>query len=337
MNGWPLSEVIRFVLQSFWKNPIIIIFMLITPLLLIFLSSTVLQEEAYELTIGVEEISERMQASLLQQDVNVEQTSTAMALNKLSAGEMDAFFTLENQGGLLILEGSKPHANYSTNLALNKMYANLSADDRAFDTLYLHGTSQNNWYDYIGPGLIAFLAFAFTLICSAMLFSRQVQTYEFHLNGTRFITIYFLLFSILSLIQSLLILSYSIYQLDMYFAGSFWGALLTVWLISLVAVSLGMVVAAFTRTFFQFGFTIFAIHLTQFYFSGILPSENVVWMNRIGLFMPVSYSVEALRDIIIRNEHFMDISTYGLILIIFIAISLRLVGYQLRKQANVAP
>lgn len=106
MNGWPLSEVIRFVLQSFWKNPIIIIFMLITPLLLIFLSSTVLQEEAYEPTIGVEEISERMQASLLQQDVNVEQTSTAMALNKLSAGEMDAFFTLENQGGLLILEGA---------------------------------------------------------------------------------------------------------------------------------------------------------------------------------------------------------------------------------------
>lgn len=92
MMGWPLSEVIRFVLQSFWKNPIIIIFMLITPLLLIFLSSTVLQEEAYEPTIGVEEISERMQASLLQQDVNVEQTSTAMALNKLSAGEMDAFF-----------------------------------------------------------------------------------------------------------------------------------------------------------------------------------------------------------------------------------------------------
>ncbi len=337
MNGWPLSEVVRFVIQSFWKNPIIIIFMLITPLLLIFLSSTILQEEAYEPTIGVEEVSERMQASLLQQDVNVEQISTAEALNKLSAGQLDAFFTVENQGGFLMLEGSKPHANYNTNLALNKMYVNLMYDENAFDSLYIHGTSKNNWYDYIGPGLIAFFTFAFTLICSAMLFSRQVQTYEFHLNGTRFITVYFLLFSILSLIQSVLILSYSIYQLDMYFAGSFWGALLTVWLIGLVAVSIGMVVAAFTRTFFQFGFSIFLILLMQFYFSGILPSENVTWITRIGLFMPVTYSVEGLRDIIIRNEHFMDISTYGLILIIFIAINLRLVGYKLRKQANVAP
>ncbi len=337
MNSWPLPEVIKFVLRSFMKNPMIILFMFLTPLLLMFLSSTILKEDAYMPTVGVQEIPERMQASLLQQDVNVKQTSTIDALSDFSSGELDAFFTLEEQGGLLMLEGSKPHANFNVNQALTEMYLSYTNGERPYEAIYLNGTSQNNWYDYIGPGLIAFFIFAFALIGSAMLFSRQVKEYEFQLNGTRFTTVYFLLFSVLALIQSTILVTYSIYQLEMYMSGSLWGVLLTAWLIALVGVSLGMVVGVFTRTFFQFGFTVFLILLSQFYFTGILPSENITWMNRIGLFMPVSYSVEGLRDIIIRDESFMEISTYGLILIIFIAISLRLVGYKLRKQADVQP
>ena len=110
---------------------------------------------------------------------------------------------------------------------------------------YLHGSKDFTMFDGLGPVLIGFFTFFFVFILSGVSFVRE------RLSGTlerllstpvrrwEIVAGYIIGFGIFAFIQSIIIVSFSVYILDLYVAGSIWLTLLITCMLSLTALTLG--------------------------------------------------------------------------------------------------
>ena len=122
---------------------------------------------------------------------------------------------------------------------------------------YLHGSKDFTMFDGLGPVLIGFFTFFFVFILSGVSFVRE------RLSGTlerllstpvrrwEIVAGYIIGFGIFAFIQSIIIVSFSVYILDLYVAGSIWLTLLITCMLSLTALTLGTFLSAYANNEFQ--------------------------------------------------------------------------------------
>ena len=126
-------------------------------------------------------------------------------------------------------------------------------------------------------------------------------------------------YGIFAILQTLLIVFYSIYLLDLQIAGSLMWVLVTNVLTALAALSMGIFVSTFANSEFQMVQFIPLVVIPQVFFSGLIPLDSMAsWVRNIAYIFPLRYAGEALTAIMIKGQGWSEISLDLGMLVVFI-------------------
>ena len=169
---------------------------------------------------------------------------------------------------------------------------------------------QRDILNRIAPGLIGVFALFFVFLLTGVSFLRERS------QGTleRLLTTpvgradilagYLLGFLLFAGIQSLVILLYTIFALRIEYEGSLWQIFVLLFVVTIVAVNLGIFISTFARNEFQVVQFIPIILLPQIFLSGaVLPSEQLPgYFQAIGKVLPLTYAVDGLKALMLEGE-----------------------------------
>src|SRR5690625_4178839 len=113
---------------------------------------------------------------------------------------------------------------------------------------------------------------------------------------------YVLVFGLFTMIQATIIAAYAIYLLNMLMEGAFIYVLFITLVLSVSALTLGILVSSFANHELQMVQFIPVIVIPQFFFSGFFILETIsVLLSWIGPFTLLYYAADALRDVMVRG------------------------------------
>lgn len=199
--------------------------------------------------------------------------------------------------------------------------------DYSIKNTYMYGDSDSTFFDKIFPILIGFFIFFFVFLVSgiALLKERTSGTLERLLatpiKRSEVIFGYLAGYGLFAIVQTILIVAFSIFVLKLEIAGNAGWVLLTAILLALVALSMGIFVSTFANSEFQMVQFIPVIVVPQIFFSGLIPLETMAdWVKEISYIFPLKYAGDALSNVILKGQGIADIWQDLLILVLFIVV-----------------
>jgi ABC-2 type transport system permease protein len=214
--------------------------------------------------------------------------------------------------------------------------------DTAFETSihasYLHSGPEYDTLDYMAPAFIGFFVFffVFLLTCISFLRERVAGTLE-RLQATpirshEIIIGYMLGFLVFGLLQGAVTLLYTVFVLDIHYAGNLLNIFVVEGLLVALSVNLGIFLSTFAQNEFQVLQFVPLVVTSQGLLGGMVwqVEEMPTWLQPVARVMPMSYATQALRDVMIKGESLLDVAGLLLVLIAFIvaviALSARTAG-----------
>lgn len=161
----------------------------------------------------------------------------------------------------------------------------------------------------VAPGLLAVFVLFFTFILTGVGFLREraqgtLERLQTTLVGSFDIMLgYMLGFLIFAVVQTAVILVFTIYALRIDYLGSLWEVAAILFLVVTVAVSLGIFISSFANNEFQVVQFIPIVLAPQIFLSGvIIPVEQMPTLFEwFSVVLPLTYAVDALREIMLRG------------------------------------
>lgn len=192
---------------------------------------------------------------------------------------------------------------------------------------YLYGGESLTFFDTFNPALIGFFVFFFVFLIAGIsilkerttktlekLLSTSIKRYEILLG-------YLLGYGIFAVIQTLLVVFYSVYVLGMIIEGSIFLVILTNLLIAFVALSLGIFLSTFANSEFQMMQFIPIVIVPQIFFTGLIPVETMSpILQKIAHFIPLYYGSNIMTDIMIKGASIGEVYGGMIILLVFATI-----------------
>ncbi len=200
---------------------------------------------------------------------------------------------------------------------------------------------ESNVLDYIAPALLATLALFFSFLLTGISFLRERSqgTMERLMASpvSRFDIVvgYLFGFFVFALTQTLIILLFTIYVLDVHYYGDLWQIFVFQIVIITGAVNLGIFISTFARNEFQMVQFIPLIIIPQIFLSGVLwPVEQMPdYLQWLSAILPLTYAVDGLRDIMLAGKSLLDVGFELSVLIGFAVIVSALAAITLRRGA----
>ena len=163
--------------------------------------------------------------------------------------------------------------------------------------------------DRVAPGLLAVFVLFFTFILTGVGFLREraqgtLERLQTTLVGSFDIMLgYMLGFLLFAVVQTVVILAFTIFVLRIEYVGSLWEIGAVLFLLVTVAVSLGIFISSFANNEFQVVQFIPIVLAPQIFLSGvIIPVEQMPTpFEWVSVALPLTYAVEALREIMLRD------------------------------------
>lgn len=203
---------------------------------------------------------------------------------------------------------------------------------------YLYGSADSTYFDAIFSIMISFVVFFFVFLISgiALLRERTRGTLDRVLatpiRRGELIGGYILGYGTFAIVQTLIIVGFSIWIFKMQVLGSFSGVFLTNILVALVALTLGLLISAFAQSEFQMMQFVPIIVIPQLLFSGLIPFDIMPhWLKLIGYCTPLYYGSTAMTDIIEKGAGLLQIGNEFGSLIVFAVLFICLNVVSLRK------
>ena len=174
---------------------------------------------------------------------------------------------------------------------------------------YLYGGPGLDTLDYLGGAFVGLVVFflVFVVTCVAFLRERSQGTLErlmaSPLRRSEIVVGYMLAFTLLALLQSLEVLLFSLFVLRVHNAGNLLLVFGVETLLALAAVNLGIFLSVFARTEFQAVQFIPLVVAPQLLLSGVIfpLSSEPDWLQVISRLLPLTYAVDALRDVMLKG------------------------------------
>ena len=159
--------------------------------------------------------------------------------------------------------------------------------------------------DRVAPGLLAVFVLFFTFILTGVGFLREraqgtLERLQTTLVGNFDIMLGFLIFAI---VQTAVILAFTIFALRIEYSGALWEIGAILFLVVTVAVSLGIFISSFADNEFQVVQFIPIALAPQIFLSGvIIPVEQMPTVFEwLSVVLPLTYAVDALREVMLRG------------------------------------
>ncbi len=200
---------------------------------------------------------------------------------------------------------------------------------------------ESNVLDYIAPALLATLALFFSFLLTGISFLRERSQGTMErlmaspVSRLDIVVGYLFGFFMFALTQTLIILLFTIYVLDVHYYGDLWQIFVFQVVIIAGAVNLGIFISTFARSEFQMVQFIPLIIIPQVFLCGVIwPVEQMPdylqWLSKI---MPLTYAVDGLRDIMLAGKDLLDVWVELAVLIGFAVITSILAALTLRRGA----
>ncbi|NLP50439.1 ABC transporter permease [Bacillus sp. RO1] len=313
-----ITAVIIRILRQFLRDKRTLGLMIFAPMLILALMNVVFTDQEPTMNVGLVGEVQSLQAI---EDENLQFTlidSEEDGWERIEESEIDAFLTQEK----IVLEGSNPSTNKAILLKLQKMNQPDENKELPFDIEYAYGSESMEMFDNIGPFLIVFFVFFFVFLIAGVSFLRERTTGTLErlmatpIKRWELVIGYVVGFGIFTLIQSSIIVLFTIYILDIQMAGNILSILFVTFTVAITALTLGTLLSAFARNELQMIQFIPLVVVPQVFFSGLFSIEAMPsWLQKVSLVMPLTYAGEAMKDIMIRGKGIEEI--YSNILLLF--------------------
>ena len=203
---------------------------------------------------------------------------------------------------------------------------------------YLHGGENLTISDYFGPIYIAFFVFFFVFLLTVVSFIRERSSgtleriFATPLRRGEIILGYTFGFSLFALVQSLIILLFAAYVLDIHFVGALYQIFIVEALLVGGAVNLGIFLSTFAKSEFQAVQFIPLVLIPQILLSGIFwPVEAMPrFLQVLSALFPLTYANVALRALMIKGLSLTEIApeiatlfSFGLLALFLSILTLR--------------
>ncbi|TYR81805.1 ABC transporter permease [Priestia megaterium] len=349
MRTWAL---IKRICQQMLRDKRTLALLFVAPLLILSLMYVLFNTEAVEPKLGTVNIDQNLIEILEDAEINVTQyEKVTNEQETVVKDDLDGLLQMTDGKFELTLQNSDPSsakalklkvnqiaASYVQSKLMNKKIEKMDVLEEPIDTHYVYGNSETVFFDVLSPILVGFFVFFFVFLISGigLLKERTTGTLE-RLMSTpirrgEIVAAYLVGFGIFAVIQTVIVVLFSVTVLDMVIVGSIWNVLLINLILALVALSLGTLLSAFAASEFQMVQFIPIAVIPQLFFSGIFPLEGMAdWLQSIGKIMPIYYAADALKGVMYKGQSLGEVSGDIFALFIFAAIFITLNVFALKR------
>lgn len=200
---------------------------------------------------------------------------------------------------------------------------------------YQYGDKNTGFFARMIPILIGFVVFFFVFLISgmALLKERTSGTLDRLLatpvKRSEIVYGYMLSYGIIAIFQTAVVVLAAIWLLDVEVVGNILNVIIVNVVLALVALAFGILLSTLAKSEFQMMQFIPLVIMPQLFFSGIIPLSSMgKWALTVGKFLPLTYSGDAISQIILYGHNLGDIlSNLGVLMIFLIILTiLNIVG-----------
>ncbi|MBC3888953.1 ABC transporter permease subunit [Acetobacterium paludosum] len=300
--------------------------LLFAPLLVLTLLYFILGNSNYVPQIATYDMSEKFITELQQNAGVIELNEKPEAKNYLEENGIDALIWKDSEGTHIeLLEKNSKSATalkaiQDTNKVLQPSQSELLIE-------YVYETADDNQLDSLSYVFLGVISFFFVFILSGMSFVRERfgQTLERMLmtpiSRMDIIGGYTFGYGLLSALQSVVIILFSVYVLHLHVEGSVSLCILVMILMAFSAVSVGALVSIFANNELQMVQFIPVVLIPQIFFSGLIPIDTIPFgLGNLCYFTPIYYGCTSLEMIMIQGKGFMEIWPWLVGSVLFIGV-----------------
>lgn len=212
---------------------------------------------------------------------------------------------------------------------------NLKAKAPEVKESYQYGDEHTSFFTSMIPVLIGFVVFFFVFLISgmALLKERTSGTLERLLvtpvKRSEIVYGYMLSYGFIAILQTAVVVLAAIWLLDVEVVGNLFHVIIVNVVLALVALAFGILLSTLAKSEFQMMQFIPLVIIPQLFFSGIIPLSSMGdWAQTVGKFLPLTYSGNAMSQIILYGRGIGDVlPNIGVLLIFLVILSiLNIVG-----------
>ena len=192
---------------------------------------------------------------------------------------------------------------------------------------YQYGDENTSFFTSMIPVLIGFVVFFFVFLISgmALLKERTSGTLERLLatpvKRSEIVYGYMLSYGLIAILQTAIVVLAAIWLLDVEVVGNLFHVIIVNVVLALVALAFGILLSTLAKSEFQMMQFIPLVIMPQLFFSGIIPLSSMGdWAQTVGKFLPLTYSGDAMSQIILYGRGIGDVLPNIGVLVIFLVI-----------------
>ncbi|WHY66325.1 ABC transporter permease [Neobacillus sp. SuZ13] len=342
--------LVKRIFRQMFRDKRTLALLFVAPLLILTLMYFLFNGNTVDPKLGVTGVDDNLVSGLKKADIQVKQYEKVNSQTVVD-DDLDGLLEQENGRLKLTLQNNDPAKAKGLQMKVsqavaaqsqakliqqNKAAAGLA--QQSIDIDYVYGDADTVFFDVLSPILVGFFVFFFVFIISGigLLRERTTGTLE-RLMSTpirrwEIVTAYLVGYGIFAVIQTMIVVFYSINVLDIVLVGSIGNVLLINLILALVALSLGILLSTFAASEFQMIQFIPIAVIPQIFFAGIFPLEGMAdWLQAVAKVIPMYYAGDALKGVMYKGLGFSEISGDLLALLIFAAIFIVLNIFSLKK------
>ena len=283
------------------------------PLIVLSLVYMVLDSPVAALSVGIINAPLEYVERLDDYNLRTLRLTEAEATAALKAGEITASLNIVNGKPYIVADGSDPGKATQAVQALQQAISpplpprpDLQADIR-----YMYGALDLSSFDNFGAVLIGFVVFFFVFLLSGISFlqERMSGTLEKLLSTPirrwQIVVGHVLGFGVVTILQSLFIVTFSVHVLNIMMVGSFALVILITLLGALSALTLGVLLSTGANSEFQMMQFVPLVIIPQAFFSGLFDLSPS--LAALGQVMPLYHIAAAMRTVMLKGGGLRDI------------------------------
>ncbi len=319
----------------------------VAPLLILTLMHFLFTSNGDSSRVGIEGLSEEMVEQLEKLEIKVVTfQETTNIEDAIVENELDGYLVSKAGTLNLTIENTDPSRSKFLQTKIQQAFAMGSGKSELMKgelkTNYMYGSEDTTFFDVLSPILVGFFVFFFVFLISGigLLRERMTGTLERLLSTPirrwEIVLGYLIGYGLFAIIQTIIVVVYSVNVLNMVLVGSVWHVLIVNVLIALVALSLGILLSSFAASEFQMIQFIPLVIVPQVFFTGIIPIAGMPeWLQMFSKIMPISYGADALKSIMYKGMGLSEILTDLVVLIGFATVFIVLNIVALKKYRKI--
>lgn len=330
---------------------------LFAPIIILTLVYFILNAQDNTYTIGVVNADKEFVSELKSDkdnNITIKKVNSGKMKDDVKQGKLDGGVIFEGDKATIYLSGAdqsiaskvemlikstdasikKEHLKKSL-AALNK---SVTYEESDFSINYVTGKSDGTLFDKFGTQLIGIIVYFFVFLIAGINFlgERTSGTLEKLLSTPirrgEIVFGYVIGFSVLAILQSVLLTIFTVYGLGLNVAGNLLLVILISLLTAINALAFGILLSTVANSEFQMMQFIPIVIVPQIFLCGLFRVGGV-WSN-LGYIMPLHYSSHALIEVMLKGNEFsaiiVDLSVLFGMSVLFIIINIRLLKKQRR-------